>query len=389
MASFTINNLVTVQQTLSGGDTGVIGTSGVLSNNAGDAVGVVSGSNNMIIGGAIYGAFDDAISGENLDQPGDFEVVITSTGQIAALDDGVVGSWDGFRMTNNGEIVADFFAINLAGHFSGNANSVFIQNAGDIIGSQGAITTLFNTGGGLDLFNSGLIDGGADFGVRVLNNMSGTLSRIENSGTIVGASFSLELGEQSTVRNTGTLDGDVRLSNADDVLNSRFGTILGDVFGQDGDDMLKGGDGGNFIDGGNDNDTLYGFGGDDTLDGGAGFDTLIGNMGDDSLNGGGKADRLIGGKGNDTMSGGGSSDTFVFRRVANGDDEITDFQNGSDLIDLSALGIQNFNALKNTFNALSNDTDAVVIDLAAAGGSGSVRVVGVQVADMDAGDFIF
>ena len=96
-----------------------------------------------------------------------------------------------------------------------------------------------------------------------------------------------------------------------------------------------------------------------------------------------------GGKGDDTMSGGGSSDTFVIRRVGNGDDEVTDFQNGTDVVDISALGVQNFNALNNTFNALSETTDGVLIDLAAAGGSGSILLQGMTLADMDASDFIF
>jgi hypothetical protein len=51
--------------------------------------------------------------------------------------------------------------------------------------------------------------------------------------------------------------------------------------------------------------------------------------------------------------------------------------------------VQNFNQLNNVFGALTQDSDAVVVDLAAAGGSGSVRLVGVTLADMDASDFIF
>ena len=69
------------------------------------------------------------------------------------------------------------------------------------------------------------------------------------------------------------------------------------------------------------------------------------------------------------MTGGGGGDTFVIRRVGNGDDEVTDFQNGSDVVDLSVLGIQNFNELNNTLAALSQDQDSVIIDLEAAGGS--------------------
>jgi hypothetical protein len=89
------------------------------------------------------------------------------------------------------------------------------------------------------------------------------------------------------------------------------------------------------------------------------------------------------------MTGGGGGDVFVIRRVGNGDDEVTDFQNGADVVDISALGVQNFNALNNVFGALSQDTDSVIIDLEAAGGSGSIRLMGMTLADMDASDFIF
>lgn len=156
-----------------------------------------------------------------------------------------------------------------------------------------------------------------------------------------------------------------------------------------GNDRLEGGSGKDSLDGGTGNDTLEGGHDNDTLFGNSDFDTLYGNGGDDLLDGGGRNDRLIGGKGDDTLIGGGGNDTFVIRRVGNGDDTVVDFQNGADRVDLLALGIQNFNALNNTFGALSETADGVLIDLEAAGGSGSILLEGMTLADMDGTDFIF
>ena len=104
---------------------------------------------------------------------------------------------------------------------------------------------------------------------------------------------------------------------------------------------------------------------------------------------GGRSDMLVGGQGDDVMVGGGSTDTFVFNKRKNGDDTVTDFANGSDKLDISALGVKNFNQLANTFDALSQQETGVLIDLSAANGSGSVFLTGVVVADLDASDFIF
>ena len=89
---------------------------------------------------------------------------------------------------------------------------------------------------------------------------------------------------------------------------------------------------------------------------GSGNDTLFGNDvanllsagdGNDSINGGGGNDTLIGGRGSDTLTGGAGSDIFQF--LANQDsgrglgrDVITDFEQGSDKIDLSALDATRF-----------------------------------------------
>ena len=48
------------------------------------------------------------------------------------------------------------------------------------------------------------------------------------------------------------------------------------------------------------------------------------------------ADTIEGGAGGDTLTGGAGADTFVFKS-GDGNDKITDFTNGTDTIDLSAI----------------------------------------------------
>lgn len=68
-------------------------------------------------------------------------------------------------------------------------------------------------------------------------------------------------------------------------------------------DTLTGGDGNDELYGGAGDDTLSGRDGNDTLDGAAGVDSVAGNDGDDQLTGGPGLDSLIGGGGADTLRG--------------------------------------------------------------------------------------
>jgi hypothetical protein len=100
-------------------------------------------------------------------------------------------------------------------------------------------------------------------------------------------------------------------------------------------DLLHGGSGGDTINGNAGIDLLYGAAGSDTLNGGDGDDFLFGGAGTDVLNGGNGNDFLRGDGGNDTMTGGAGIDTFsvdVREKAAN---VITDFQIGTDKIEVA------------------------------------------------------
>ena len=88
---------------------------------------------------------------------------------------------------------------------------------------------------------------------------------------------------------------------------------------------------------------LTGGTGNDVLIGGAGHDTLNGEAGHDKLNGGIGNDVLWGGAGNDTLTGDAGSDVFVFKRADGAAKNlITDFELGTDKIDLSGMGYTSF-----------------------------------------------
>jgi hypothetical protein len=134
-------------------------------------------------------------------------------------------------------------------------------------------------------------------------------------------------------------DGDDRLGggNGDDVLDGEDGDDL--ISGNNGNDTLMGGAGDDGLDGGNGDDLMLGGEGDDRLQGGNGADTLDGGEGNDILLGGNGDDTLTGSGGDDTISGGMGNDTYVYLAAEDSpaSDVITDFEQGADHIDLTAL----------------------------------------------------
>ena len=82
------------------------------------------------------------------------------------------------------------------------------------------------------------------------------------------------------------------LGGGDDTFNN-FSSETSYVWGENGDDTLRGGPGRDHFYGGNNNDTLYGRGGRDFLDGGSHNDGLFGGQGFDVMVGRGGVDRFL------------------------------------------------------------------------------------------------
>lgn len=96
----------------------------------------------------------------------------------------------------------------------------------------------------------------------------------------------------------------------------------------DGDDLIQGGPGADWLLGGGGNDTLLGGDGDDYLEGGTGNDFLAGGAGRDSLNDGDGDDLLLGGDGADVLY---SYDGDDYLDGGNGNDRLASF-GGNDVI---------------------------------------------------------
>jgi len=114
------------------------------------------------------------------------------------------------------------------------------------------------------------------------------------------------------------------------------------IFAGKEDDRAFGGDGGDVILGNIGNDCLHGQTGNDLLFGNTESDRLIGSDGNDTLYGGRDGDILFGDagmdvlrgdRGDDTLTGGTGGDRFDFR-IGDGNNFVTDFTDGVDIIGL-------------------------------------------------------
>lgn len=214
------------------------------------------------------------------------------------------------------------------------------------------------------------------------------------------------------------------------------------IFGNAGHDTISGGDGDDILEGGAGNDWLTGGAGFDTLSyatsasgvfvnlsavqpelwwmgsatvhtGGAGVDQimdhfegllgsmhddfLVGNVldndirgsaGSDRLEGMGGNDRLIGGEGGDILVGGLGADRFVYERnddsLVASRDVILDFQVGTDLIDVSALGLTASNVSfivsgNSTFVNLDFNLDGIIdLSVEVRGATGTVDLASMD-----------
>jgi Ca2+-binding RTX toxin-like protein len=251
--------------------------------------------------------------------------------------------------------------------YGGDGNDILRGGAalvrGDRIVESGGIDFLYG-GNGNDSLDGGddgdWLDGGA--GAAVLSGGDGFDTASYRSVT---AGVSIDLTKASSTW-TGDAQGDVFSSIERLALSDLADTFRGDanansvngadgndqIFGAGGDDGLTGGNGNDTIQGGEGNDSIRGDGfasspGDDYLQGNAGDDVLAGDRGNDRMVGGTGNDTLSGGLGGDFLVGNEGADTFQYWAVeesqnvlingVNQLDQINDFTQGQDKIDLSGI----------------------------------------------------
>ncbi|WP_337997882.1 calcium-binding protein [Oleispirillum naphthae] len=218
---------------------------------------------------------------------------------------------------------------------------------------------------GADEFYGGALNAS---GVHVDN---GNADFVYYTWSPTGVTIVLDGAGNSTTASGGYADGD-ELYGIERIYGSNYDgdvlTVTGTsgntryLYGQNGDDILTGGDSVDYLDGGNNNDILYGnagndnlygqnqddtlYGGDgnDYLDGGSQNDTLYGGVGDDRLYGQNNDDTLYGGDGNDTLDGGNQNDmvygeagddTLIYAASSSAGSDILDGGTGNDTLDCS------------------------------------------------------
>lgn len=213
----------------------------------------------------------------------------------------------------------------------------------DLLKVVKGVATLLEGGDGNDVLHGGagdhILAGGAGDDQYLVRDIGNIVREEADGGTDrVYSEISYTLGDN--VENLNLMKAG--LTGTGNALDNRMGGSTGTdiLYGLDGNDLLQGSDGDDFLYGGNGNDELRGGTGHDVLEGGAGNDLLLGNEGNDILIGGAGDDRLEGGEGADVMTGGEGADLFRFRSdhlSATDIDIITDFQSGTDKIELNLI----------------------------------------------------
>jgi serralysin len=280
--------------------------------------------------------------------------VVVNDGTISARHAAILVGTQSLTLTNTGLISVAAGSGGEAGILiqSGSLAESTIINSGVINGS-----VFGPPDQPLKIVNSGTINGGVAMGAKddFFDGRGGTVT----GGVAGGAGNDIYIIDDSSTVIFENLDAGI------DAVGTTVSYVL-DAFienlellgaqdingtGNDGDNSLVGNVGANLLRGSLGNDNISGLAGDDILRGGRDRDALDGGAGDDILRGGSGKDTLRGGDGDDILNGGAGkdklfgddgSDVFLFAKAAhspNGSnaDQIKDFAQGEDLIDLSGL----------------------------------------------------
>ena len=306
------------------------------------------------------------------------QLIVPAGGHIWVEAAGGVFTYDSNSIYVNGEIDSGYSGIYVQSNAKNNTSEIIVGSSGNVVGS-----TAFWLDGNATIQNAGQISGG----VGIYSTTGPTAVTLYNTGSITGLSYSYSGANGiDTIINSGRISGDVSLNGGNDFYDGRGGSVLGTVYGGNGNDVMVGGsavdkfadfDGNNWIVGGGGDDTItlgtysggttIAFGGEANGPDNSGNDSLyiVGNASTINLNGNYVSDQasgvvtawingfenatgtfyadvivgtagnnvINGGGGADWLVGGGGQDRFVFDSA--GSDTIADFS--KDIIDLGAI----------------------------------------------------
>ena len=210
------------------------------------------------------------------------------------------------------------------------------EQADQLYGGEG--DDLMSAGKGLDRLDGGNGNDTLTGGIgndTLIGGAGKDTADYSTSSDGVTASLATGIGG-STISVPGVGSGTDSLTGIENLTGSLNDDSL---IGNTGNNVLIGLDGSDTLDGGDGNDNLSGGLKADVLTGELGNDLLAGGQGIDTLDGGDGNDTLRGALGTDVLTGGLGADHFVFASVLDGllnIDTLTDFQSGSDVIEISA-----------------------------------------------------
>jgi uncharacterized surface protein with fasciclin (FAS1) repeats len=330
-----------------------------------------------------------AASGDGFDgNSGDFDILlaaVTAADLVGALDD-ATADLTAFAPTD-GAFVALAQALGYGEDHEGGAFR-YLVDAADLISGGNAI---------------GLLTDVLTYHVLPESLQASQVLGSDTLVTLLGAEITVDgaalMDLEPDLPNAGFVATDLQASNGvahvidgvlvpADILQGNGANDVDLIVGTAEDNTYATGKDTDFVDGKAGADTILlgrgadtGFGGQgrDAISGKKGDDLLVGDGGRDILRGGAGDDVIVGGQGHDRVFGGAGADIFV---IAMGDEgeRIGDFTRGEDVIDLSALELDGFDALG--FDDHPNGGAVVMA------GDTSLRIIGVDSADLSASDFI-
>lgn len=211
-----------------------------------------------VINNSLIGTLEGSVNGIRFDGEG---VTINNFGGIAGGDNGVLFGSTATASLSGGPITLNNHA---GGKIWGGLRGVYD-------GSDHAGATI-NNSGLIHGFNFGvLVDTNAGLTTIIKNNASGTIEGfaapaietlagsilLDNSGTVHGNIVCMAFGANDRMVNKGQIIGTIQLGPGNDTFNGRGG-MSGTVFGEVGNDSLRGGSHKDFLVGGLDKDALIG-----------------------------------------------------------------------------------------------------------------------------------
>jgi Ca2+-binding RTX toxin-like protein len=265
----------------------------------------LTGSNQTLtIEGTVRSSGDDTIKFGDAETDKNHVVIVEKTGVVIGDNDDTLSFASLNPTVINKGLVIGLYPVYIYNDLN---TLVKVNNSGTIIAtSSSAVSVYGEETGTAQITNSGKIYAYDSTAV----NSNEMMLKLVNTGSIISASDESIYASSvnDSVVNNGKLVGDVVLSLGNDLYDGRLGLIVGEVLGGDGNDRIFGGNR---------------------------AETLTGEGGNDRIQGGGGKDLLTGGDGNDS---------FVFTKLSERGDTISDFGAVVDNDDRILISAANFGA---------------------------------------------